>query len=113
MSNVLITKFPITAPDGTEYRVEIGEFNDMLYGRSAQVSLHVPVKRHKFERVFTKRFLSVTDYSPDHPDYVDLATTTITDYTEIKRKKTEAAARKQAAVERFNAWDGKITEEGA
>ncbi|MNT97564.1 hypothetical protein D3C72_2399130 [compost metagenome] len=54
------------------------------------------------------------------PDYIAVAKYVITDYhtrtaqlNEYRRGVAEKAARKQAAVDRFNAWDGKIAEVAA
>ncbi|NGM81266.1 hypothetical protein G5B47_02435 [Paenibacillus sp. 7124] len=103
-----LRKFPVTAPDGTEFRVEIEEIDDYFHGRIAQVSLHIPVKRRKFQRMFTKVFRSIVDYDHMEPDYVRMATQTLTEYSDRERKKAEDEARRKAAAKRFAEWDGTL-----
>ncbi|OMD16263.1 hypothetical protein BJP50_18675 [Paenibacillus odorifer] len=109
MSNVLITKFPVTAPDGTEYRVTVCEGYTPLFGRDAAVTLEIPVKRRKFKHVYSKTFRGIVDYDTSDPDYIELASRTLVEHLESVRKKAEAVASRQAAVERFNAWDGRVS----
>lgn len=116
MSNVLITKFPVTAPDGTEYRVKIEEYHESLIGACARAHLYVPRKRWGFRQIWTLTLRAYHgDFDPDNLDYVAFAREAVADYYEsiaenerFKVRKAEAAARKQAALERFNAWDGQI-----
>jgi hypothetical protein len=116
-----LRKFPVTAPDGTEYRVEIEEWRESLIGACAQAHLYVPRKRWGFRRVWTLTLHAYHgDFNPaDSLDYVAFAREAVADYYEAiaenersKERKAEAAARKQAEVDRFNAWDGRVETEG-
>lgn len=117
MSNVTVRKFPVTAPDGTEYRVVIKE-SDLLCGWYAFVSIYVPRKRFGFRKV-GRVWAENGDglYDASNPDYIALATKAINVYcaslersAERTRKRAESILRKQAALDRFAEWDGRIAE---
>jgi hypothetical protein len=117
-----LCKFPVTAPDGTEYRVKIEEWRESLIGPCLSAVLYVPRKRWGFRRIHTLTLYSHRqEYDPNDVEYVAVAHAAVADYyrsIEVAaiwaQKESEAAARKQAAVDRFNAWDGRIeTEVGA
>lgn len=110
MSNVTIRKFPVTAPDGTEYRVKIDEINGLTTDYT-EVSLYLPRKRFGYRLVYRREYKQPVGTS----DYIALATELIRDYyeniewsAEHKRKRAESILRKQAAVDRFAEWDGNI-----
>lgn len=111
-----LRKFPVTAPDGTEYRVKIEEWREGFIGACAQAHLYVPRKRWGFRRIWTLTLRAYHgEFDPDNLDYAAFACEAVADYYEsiaeserFEIRKAEAAARKQAAVERFNAWDGRI-----
>lgn len=116
-----LRKFPVTAPDGTEYRVEIAEFGaGFCVVPHACVFLYVKRKWFGFRRVFFEHYDDDGGvYNRDDPDYAALTAAAVRDYcackralADRKREQAEAAARKQAAVDRFNAWDGRIETEG-
>lgn len=117
MSDILITKFPVTAADGTEYRVRI-RVSEQSCGWYAFVSLYVKRRYFGFRKVDRTWYESGTnEFNVDNPDYVKLAHLTLKRHEHWRgvcayraQEKAEAAARKQAAVERFNAWDGRLTE---
>lgn len=95
-----LRKFPVTAPDRTEYRVEITEGRLDFYGPYVQVTVSVRVRWRVFNKVGARRFFAWDrHYIESTPDYVELATQAVREL-----------APKQAAVERFNAWDGKISD---
>lgn len=104
MANVKLSKFPVTAPDGTEYRVKFHEEWDDLWGRTMVVTLYVRNKIHLFRRVGGRRFIArELDYDRKSPDYVGMASTAVREYA-------EASEMKKAAAERFTKWDGRIAE---
>ncbi|MGF7045758.1 hypothetical protein J2T13_000218 [Paenibacillus sp. DS2015] len=122
MSNVTIRKFPVTAPDGTEYRVKIEECVGLcdLY---ADVTLYIPRKRFGFKRVFSESYYHGSSkrvvYDAANPDFIAIATEAVRGYyaniewsANYNRKRAESILRKQAALDRFAEWDGKITEVG-
>lgn len=116
MSDVLITKFPVTAPDGSEYRVKIEEWRDSLIGPCLSAVLYVPRKRWGFRRIHTMTLYSHRqDFDPNDIKYVAVAREAVADYygsIEVAaiwaQKKAGAVAGRQTAVKRFNAWDGKL-----
>lgn len=113
-----LRKFPVTSADGTEYRVKIEECHDSIFGMELSARLYAPRKRWGFRNIYAMTLRQLCgDYNPSDVDYVDVAAALVADYygslaehAERQREKAEAAARKQAAVKRFNAWDGRITE---
>jgi len=119
MADVAITKFPVVAQDGTEYRVKIEEWRDSLIGPCVTARLYVRRKRWGFRNVYALTLYSYhQQYDPDDLDYVALARELIANYYDSiaakarwNTQKAEASARKQAAVDRFNAWDGRIETE--
>lgn len=114
-----LRKFPVTAPDGTEYRVEIYEGRDSLFGRYAEVSLYTRGKWRMFKHVYSKTLRQLHgNYDPTEPDYVRMVSEVMEAYARCQRGKAlvekmakSIAVRKQAAVDRFNAWDGRIETE--
>ncbi|MEK3988063.1 hypothetical protein MHB77_32565 [Paenibacillus sp. FSL K6-3166] len=114
---VLVTKFPVTTPDGTEYRVKI-RVSEQSCGCYAFVNLYAKRRYFGFRKVDRAWYASGTnEFNIGNPDYVKLAHLALKRYESWQRvcairarEKAEAAARRQAAVDRFNAWDGKIAE---
>lgn len=114
-----LRKFPVIAPDGTEYRVEILEAYDSLFGKFADVSIYTRAKWRKFKHLYTKTLRQMHgNYDPAEPDYVRMVSEAFAAYSEYVRGRALAeevaksvAARKQAAIDRFNAWDGRIKTE--
>lgn len=111
-----LRKFPVIAPDGTEYRVKIEEWQEPLDGRCLSASLYVPRKRWGFRKLFVMTLYSYRDeYDPDNVEYVAVAREVVAKYyarlaakERWAKEKAEAAKRKQAAIDRFNAWDGRV-----
>jgi hypothetical protein len=96
-----LRKFPVTAPDGTEYRVEITEGRLDAYGPYVHVDVMVRARRRRFNKVGARRFFAWDrHYIEADPDYVGLAAQAVREL-----------APKQDAVDRFNAWDGRIETE--
>ena len=108
-----LTKFPVTAPDGTEFRVSFKE-RSYCIGKSMVVRLYLPRKRFGFSWVYNNELF---DYDRDNIDYIALAVQAVEDYydglaenAERRRKQAEAKQRRANAVKAFEAWDGKIAE---
>lgn len=119
MSDVKLSKFPVTAPDGTEYRVTIREHDDgMWVANYASVRLYTKRKRWGFRRVFGRDYPDDGGvYSHSDPDYIAIASRLVSDYyaalradAEYQRMVNREDARRRGAAERFNAWDGRIAE---
>lgn len=110
-----LTKFPVTAPDGTEFRVSFKE-GECLVGKVLGIRLHLPRKRFGFREVY-RHTLFDTEYDRDNIDYIKLSSWAVADYYEAlaeqdarRRARAEAKLRRAGAVQAFEAWDGKITE---
>ena len=110
-----LTKFPVTAPDGTEFRVS---FKQQTYsvGKALVVRLCLPRKRFGFRCVY-QHTLFDSEYDRDNVDYIKLAARAVGDHygrleenAKRQRKQAEAKQRRANAVKAFEAWDGKITE---
>ncbi|RCX22887.1 hypothetical protein DFP94_101476 [Fontibacillus phaseoli] len=119
MSNVKLTKFPVTAPDGTEYRVKIRECEDgMWVSNYAIARLYAKRKRWGFRKVFGREYLDGGGaYSHGDPDYITIASRVVGDYyaalradAEYRRMISRDEVRRQSAAERFAQWDGRITD---
>lgn len=118
MSNVTIRKFPVTATDGTEYRVKIEESENFIGEPYVCTTVYYPRKWFGYRKLFSKNYRDGSDvYNVNSPDYVAIAHRILTDYyarivsDEIKhRERLATVKRKQAALDRFAEWDGKITE---
>lgn len=115
MSNVTVRKFPVTAPDGTEYRVKITEDNNFIEGQVVDVTIYTPRKRFGYRRLYCARYCGFDFVT--NPDFVQLFRRVLADYAAKlerdaveRRKQAEFILRKQAALDRFAEWDGKITE---
>lgn len=111
-----LTKFPVTAPDGTEFRVRFKE-RGYLIGRSLEIRLYLKRERFGFRWVYVRELF---DYDRENPDYIAVAKAAVDDYydriaeqAESQRKKAEAKLRRADAIQAFEAWDGKITEVSA
>lgn len=120
MSNRKLTKFPVIAEDGTELRVTIREDADYIgyIGfLSVVCRLYIPHKRFGYRRLYSTRYVDERGsvYSESNPDYVAIARQVYEDYRAELREhraaelETEAQAkRKSAAVDAFQAWDGRL-----
>lgn len=117
-----LRKFPVTAPDGTEYRVSIEEYLGGFCAQScASVKLYVRRKRFGFRKVYGRAYDDGGGvYDRHYPDYITLAAQAVRDYYEDMRIHAEylrvvntRGIGKQAAIDQFNAWDGHIDPKGA
>jgi hypothetical protein len=118
----MLTKFPVTAPDGTEYRVRIKE-REGLCETSAVVSLYVKRKRFGFRKVSHEWYESGSKdnvYNKNNPDFIAIVNRAIHDYyadiewsAQYQRKQAEKELRRAQALEQFAAWDGKVAEVNA
>lgn len=115
----MISKFPVTAPDGTEFRVTIREHDDgMWVANYASVRLYKKRKRWGFRRVFSRNYSDDHGvYSHNAPDYIGIASHVVGDYyaalradAEYQRMISRDELRRQKASDRFSAWDGRIAE---
>jgi len=110
-----IEKFPVIAPDGTEYRVTITEdYDRFLDWWCYKFTVYSERKGRKWFR-----FKKLREYSYRASEegaravgnwYVDVAQSTLLQYIDeinAKRQETEGVA---AALEAFRQWDGKINE---
>lgn len=112
-----LTKFPVTAPDGTEYRVKIKEYEGM---RDYYVGANLYTKRKRFGY----RLVYVTTYDDGGgvyyvrtPNYIRIASEVVKDYhgflkqLEREREKLEREAQGRARErKRFAEWDGRVAE---
>lgn len=116
-----LTKFPVTMPDGTEYRVKITEHEAYGYEDAhAIIRIYRERKRSlfgvmRFKRL-ESRYAGLLVYDPENPDYIALATWAIRKYEDHQRwlaarqvKQAETALARDAALRKFAEWDGKIT----
>jgi dsDNA-specific endonuclease/ATPase MutS2 len=107
-------KFPVTAPDGTQFRIKFRETHYFI-GRGLEISLYVRRKLAGFRLIYRHEKF---DIDRNNLDYVALAHWAVNDYyealeeySESKLRKAEAKSRGQAAKAAFEQWDGKITKE--
>lgn len=126
MSLGKLTKFPVTAPDGTEFLVKITEHGgkgayDSDY---AKVRLYLPREKagrftwRKFRRVYTAAHHEIVGhYCHSNPDYVRLARATLLWYFEdialcpkTRRKLTGQERNRLEARKKLTEWDGRITQ---
>lgn len=117
MNDVTVTKFPVTAPDGKQFRVKIEEIQDR-WRNDAIVTLYERRKYFGFRCVYRFRY-GGGDGTYDHRnvDFKHVASKAVAhhylllaDAAQEQREIAEAAARKQAAIDAFATWDGKIAE---
>jgi hypothetical protein len=118
MSGATITKFPVTAPDGTEYRVKIEESENFFGDLYVRTTLYYPRRWFGYRELYSVSYRNGgAVYNAGNPDYVAISHEAVADYyARIEsdainlRKHAESILRKQAALDRFAEWDGKITE---
>lgn len=117
-----ITKFPVTAPDGTEFRVDIRERKSRFEPWRVEVALIDPSKSFGSKTVWWRAIYSEMGgiYDRKHPDYVRIAKHAVAEYyAGIEADKKNLIAKLGEAMYRANAlmvyeaWDGKITEVSA
>lgn len=114
-----LSKFPVIAPDGTEYRVTIRERDDGFWvSYYADVRLYVKRKHFGYRCVYTKDYYDADGvYYVDVPNYVRIASEIIRDYggflARCKRERLheERTARQRSEARKsFTEWDGRIAE---
>lgn len=119
MNNVKLTKFPVTAPDGTEYRVTIRERDDgMWVNYFADVRVYVKRKHLGYRLVYRTTFNDGDGvYYESMPNFIRIAAEAVKTYydyleaCENRRKRLEKQAQGRAsALRRFAEWDGRIAE---
>lgn len=117
-----LTKFPVTMPDGTEYRVKIEEYGRLGWEDAyAAVTIYTERKGRRLFRF--KRLAQYTfsdgrgGYDSKNPDYIELARLGIGCYMNrlqlVEGRKAAAAEelrQRSRALREFSGWDGKITE---
>jgi hypothetical protein len=117
---VSLSKFPVIAPDGTEYRVSITEW-DSRFEDYAEVTIYRERRKRgpfRFRKLFTTEIRKHGGYDVSDPDYIALAWIGIGRYlahvSEVnarERREAETEIRRSAAAEAFTKWDGRIVEE--
>lgn len=115
-----LRKFPVIAPDGTEYLVSIEEYSGgYCQPPYAGVYLYVKRKRFGFRKIYGVLYTDGKGvYKREEPDYVAVAAQAVADYYADKRRVDERECvlnaieqRRQAAAKRLEAWDGRIKTE--
>ncbi|MCG7383334.1 hypothetical protein MH144_11815 [Paenibacillus sp. ACRRY] len=105
MSNRKLTKFPVIAADGTQYRVTIKRGED-VDGKYVFVRLFVRRKIFGFAGVAHGKFYDGYGvYKADYPDYISIARKVCGDFTDDILPRIQ---RKSAAIDAFQAWDGRL-----
>ncbi|WP_340028928.1 hypothetical protein MHB71_04755 [Paenibacillus sp. FSL H7-0940] len=116
MSNRKLTKFPVIAEDGTEYRVKINEWPGDWAPDYVVCRLYVPRKWFGYRRVFGLHY-STGDgvYDAINPDFIAIARRVYADWLsaiDVKLANNRAAVaqaqRKSAAIDAFQSWDGRL-----
>lgn len=117
MSNRKLTKFPVIAADGTEYRVTIDEWPGDLTPDYVRCRLYVPRKWFGYRRVFGTCYVDTRGgiYEKGSPDFIAIARRVYTDWlaeidaeVAVDREAKAQAKRKSAAIDAFQAWDGRL-----
>lgn len=111
-----LTKFPVIAEDGTEYRVKISEWPGDWGPDYVNCRLYVPRKWIGYRRVFGVYYEDGRGvYEEDNPDYVAIARQVYADWLIAVDGKIAddhearaVAQRKSAAINAFQAWDGRL-----
>lgn len=116
-----ITKFTVTAPDGTEYHVKIRESSDTFDPdeRYAKVMLYLPCRLCGYRRVYSAVYYEheyPRKYAARYPDYIMLASSAWSDYEidrdmrpNVRRKLSHEQRMRHSALSQIAQWDGRIT----
>lgn len=119
MSNVKLTKFPVTAPDGTEYRVTIRECDeDVGFGRYVNVRIYVKRKRIGYRRVYRTDFFHGDGvYYVNAPNFIHIAAEAVRKYYDDLEERINLRERigkqeqtRASELRKFAEWDGRITQ---
>lgn len=120
-----LSKFPVTAADGTEFRVSIHEREPSMFGYFTKVVLYK--QRRKRGPFRFKKVGEITLWDGDkedravfdrnNPDYITLSAYVIKSYyaelaeiDEEVRRLDELESRRTSAAEAFTNWSGRISQ---
>lgn len=115
-----LTKFPVIAPDGTEYRVKITVHDEGL-NTSAYVKVRLYATRNGW-KLFRYKLLDVLTYEDGkgvynsaNPDYIKIVRRAISDHEQLleardvwKKIDDECKRNRSNAITEFEKWDGII-----
>lgn len=109
---IKLSKFPVTAPDGTEYRVTIKELSNEFGSEGVRLKVYTKRKLFGYRKVYQCliRDSFFTAYNSSNPDFVNLAKIAVKWHLHDEEARVKEIASKLKAVQRFKEWDGKITE---
>ena len=117
-----LTKFPVIAPDETEYRVKITEHDkELKLTTSAYVKVRLYVTRNG-RKLFRYKLLDVFTYEDGagvynsaNPDYIKIVRRAISDHEQLleardvwKKIGDECKRNRSNAITEFEKWDGII-----
>ncbi|MCY9737512.1 hypothetical protein M5X17_27805 [Paenibacillus alvei] len=119
MSYVTLKKFPITAPDGTQYRATIEEINpsdSFLHIQYVEASLYVKCKWIGYRKLYTTTFSDGRGiYNASCPDFIAISKELLREYyhhlrneQEEKQRLAQEELNKKRSVREFIWWDGKV-----
>lgn len=117
MSNRKLTKFPVIAEDGTEYLVTIDEEPGDWTPDYVRCRLYIPRKWFGYRRVFGTCYVDTRGgiYEKGNLDYIAIARQVYADWLAeidvkiaVNREAKAQAQRKSAAIDAFQAWDGRL-----
>ncbi|MFD1270627.1 hypothetical protein ACFQ3Y_24765 [Paenibacillus motobuensis] len=118
MNYITLSKFPVTAPDGTEYRVKIEETLDVYGTAYVNVRLYVRRKWFGFRNVFQVDYIDRKSvYYRGRPNFKRIVAEALASY-ERSQQRRERELRQVESIEqerrdeikRFAEWNGRIAE---
>lgn len=116
-NNRKLTKFPIIAENGSEFRVTLKEDEDYVGGPALIGRIYIPRKRFGYRKLYETVYRPGRDeiYRSDNPDYIAIARQVYSDWLDDIDRRLELefegmaqAKRKSAAIDAFQAWDGRL-----
>ncbi|MEI2280756.1 hypothetical protein [Paenibacillus polysaccharolyticus] len=117
MSNRKLTKFPVIAENGTEFRVTLKEDEDYVGGPALIGRIYIPRKRFGYRKLYETVYRPGRDeiYRFGNPDYIAIARQVYSDWIDdidrrlaVELGEMAQAQRKSAAIDAFQAWDGHL-----
>jgi len=105
MSNRKLTKFPVIAEDGTEYRVTLKEMRDWDGAQIIRVKFYLSRKRFGFKKIASYDMSDGWTYLRNSPNYIAIARQV---FAEFQRNELAVTQRKSTAIDAFQAWDGRL-----
>lgn len=105
MPNRKLTKFPVITEDGTEYRVTIKERKDHGGFPFVRVKFYIQRKHLGFKKIASYDMRDGWTYLRNSPNYIAIARQV---FAEFQRNELAPAKRKSAAIDAFQAWDGRL-----